>query len=48
VRNATRLPTCGSTVADPGAIPMLDVIYILLGATFLGGCAFYTIACDRL
>ena len=28
--------------------PMTDVFYLLLGAAFLVGCAFYAIACDRL
>jgi len=28
--------------------PMLDVIYILIGAAFLGGCVLYAIACDHL
>jgi len=27
---------------------MLDVIYILIGAAFLGGCVLYAFACDRL
>jgi len=27
---------------------MLDVLYILIGAAFLGGCVLYTFACDRL
>jgi len=27
---------------------MLDILYILLGAVFLGGCILYTYACDRL
>jgi hypothetical protein len=26
---------------------MLDVIYILIGAAFLGGCVLYAVACDR-
>jgi hypothetical protein len=29
-------------------ITMLDVIYILIGAAFLGGCELYAIACDHL
>jgi hypothetical protein len=32
----------------PGTISMLDVIYILIGAAFLGGCILYAKACDRL
>jgi len=27
---------------------MLDVIYLLIGAVFLGGCALYAIACEHL
>jgi len=27
---------------------MLDVLYILTGAAFLGVCILYTFACDRL
>jgi len=27
---------------------MLDVIYILIGAAFLGACVLYAIACDHL
>jgi len=27
---------------------MLDVIYILIGAAFLGGCVLYAFACDKL
>jgi len=27
---------------------MLDVLYILIGAAFLGVCILYTFACDRL
>jgi hypothetical protein len=33
---------------SPGKIAMLDVIYILIGAAFLGGCVLYAIACDHL
>jgi hypothetical protein len=31
-----------------GTTIMLDVVYILIGAAFLGGCVLYAIACDRL
>jgi hypothetical protein len=31
-----------------GDRPMLDVVYILIGAGFLGACILYTLACDRL
>jgi hypothetical protein len=27
---------------------MLDVIYILIGAAFLGGCVLYALACDHM
>jgi hypothetical protein len=27
---------------------MLDIIYILIGAAFLGGCVLYAVACDHL
>jgi len=27
---------------------MLDILYILIGAAFLGGCVLYAIACDHL
>jgi len=27
---------------------MLDVIYLLIGAAFLGACVLYAIACDHL
>ncbi len=32
----------------PGGSPMLDLIYILIGAAFLGGCILYSLACDHL
>ena len=39
---------CGDIVADPRSNPMFDVIYILIGAAFLGGCVLYALACDSL
>jgi len=27
---------------------MLDLVYILVGAVFLGACVLYAYACDRL
>jgi len=27
---------------------MLDILYLLIGAVFLGGCVLYAIACDHL
>jgi hypothetical protein len=35
-------------VADRGNSSMLDVIYILIGAAFLGSCVLYAYACDKL
>jgi hypothetical protein len=31
-----------------GDSPMLDLVYILIGAVFLGACFLYAFACDRL
>ena len=31
-----------------GAIPMLDLGFLLIGAVFLGACILYAYACDRL
>ncbi len=31
-----------------GSIAMLDLLYILIGAVFLGGCVLYAYACDKL
>jgi hypothetical protein len=31
-----------------GGIAMLDILYILIGAAFLGACILYAIACDHL
>jgi hypothetical protein len=31
-----------------GALQMLDIVYLLIGAVFLGGCVLYAIACDHL
>ncbi len=28
--------------------PMLDIIYILIGAAFVGVCILYSLACDQL
>jgi hypothetical protein len=36
------------TKPGSGAPPMLDVVFILIAAVFLGGCALYAHACDRL
>jgi hypothetical protein len=33
---------------ETGSIPMLDIVYLLIGAVFLGGCVLYAIACDHL
>jgi len=32
----------------PARSPMFDVIYLLIGAVFLGGCVLYAIACEHL
>ncbi len=40
--------SCGDFVADRGNPSMLDVIYILIGAAFLGACVLYAYACDEL
>ncbi len=31
-----------------GGTRMLDLAFILIGAVFLGACALYALACDRL
>jgi hypothetical protein len=31
-----------------GTASMLDVIYLLIGAVFLGACVLYAYACDHL
>ncbi len=46
-------PPAGSILPDPHAAlrsneAMLDVIYLLIGAAFLGACVLYAIACDHL
>jgi len=50
---AARLRARWCAQAKPGASPkgsssMLDVIYLLIGAAFLGACVLYAYACDRL
>jgi hypothetical protein len=42
------MPAACSGCSSPGKIIMLDVIYILIAAAFLGGCVLYAIACDHL
>jgi hypothetical protein len=37
-----------SAAGEQGAFAMLDIIYLLIGAAFLGGCVLYAIACDHL
>jgi hypothetical protein len=39
---------CGGVAAYSGAFAMLDVIFIVIGAAFLGGCVLYALACDHL
>jgi len=46
--NAIYLAVCGGFAADQGKSIMLDVLYLVLGAAFLGGCILYTYACDTL
>jgi hypothetical protein len=48
VRIATCHAACGAIAADPGASAMLDLLYIVIGAAFLGGCILYAFACDHL
>jgi hypothetical protein len=46
-RNATCRPHAAALLPTRGK-PMLDIVYILIGALFLGGCVLYAIACDHL
>jgi hypothetical protein len=39
--------TAGSNPAER-TNTMLDVIYLLVGAAFLGACVLYAYACERL
>jgi hypothetical protein len=39
---------CRAIVADLPEFAMLDVVYILIGAAFLGGCVLYVFACDQM
>jgi hypothetical protein len=39
---------CGGVAAYSGTLAMLDVIFIVIGAAFLGGCVLYALACDHL
>jgi hypothetical protein len=39
---------CVGDRSDPRGAPMLDVIYILIGAVFLGGAILYAYGCERL
>jgi hypothetical protein len=48
LRGAACPHACRALVADHGASAMLDVLYILIGAAFLGGCILYAYACDHL
>jgi hypothetical protein len=32
----------------PRSFAMLDVLYILIGAAFLGGCILYAYACEHM
>jgi hypothetical protein len=39
---------CGGATAASGKLIMLDLVYLLIGAAFLGGCILYAKACDKL
>ena len=45
--NATCLPHAAVSLLIQSN-PMLDVVYILIGAVFLGAWILYTAACDHL
>jgi len=47
VRRKVRTERGASSLAS-GASPMLDLLYLAIGAAFLGTCVLYTIACDHL
>ncbi len=40
--------TLGARAILERTIVMLDVIYLLVGAAFLGACVLYAYACDHL
>jgi hypothetical protein len=47
------VPPCARTTQAPrrghsGGSPMLDLLYIVIGAAFVGVCVLYTYACDQL
>jgi len=42
------LTHAGGVVAYSGALAMLDVVFLVIGAVFLGGCVLYALACDHL
>jgi hypothetical protein len=42
------LPIAGRRVAFEEDLVMLDIVYLLAGAAFLGVCVLYTCACDHL
>ncbi|MBN8896814.1 MAG: hypothetical protein J0H19_02030 [Rhodospirillales bacterium] len=35
-------------IPQSGGVPMFDLLYLLLGAAFLGGCVLYAFGCERL
>ncbi|MBN8871594.1 MAG: hypothetical protein J0H67_02050 [Rhodospirillales bacterium] len=36
------------SIPYPTGLPMLDLLYLLIGTAFLGGCVLYAFACERL
>ena len=48
LRNATCRLHAAALLLILGEPLMLDVIYLLIGAVFLGGCILYAKACDKL
>jgi len=48
VNNSSAKGRLWAAAGEQGAFLMLDIIYLLIGAIFLGGCVLYAIACDHL
>jgi hypothetical protein len=44
----TRVPALSRVPYSKRTIVMLDVIYLIVGAAFLGACVLYAYACDHL
>jgi hypothetical protein len=49
-RHVSRLPAARPEfrMLRTGALPMLDVAFLVIGAVFLGVCGLYALACDHL